>query len=464
MKIRKKKDLLIIAGCIYSSLSLTGCSGVELLQESMTVEAGESVSEDPSDYAEFSNDSLKEAAYVDLEDVKTDTVGTYQAAVVSENKEYPFTINVVDTTAPVVELAETQILTNRSKIKASEFIASVEDVSEYYVGLRNPVMELTDAEVQEDFLASQAALEGLEGEELEAAEAELDEEVAPLESWTELVADPEGLADTLELDADGQYLVELVVADASGNATVSEVVVFLDTTPPTVEGTDPVTLSFKSMLMGETTDATIIQNVKVTDNMFGDLTPYITFENMTGDGTNMVVEYSVMDYAGNQSDFSLDLTVEGVDSMQSLMQAMAGGSAGSGGGISAENVAENQTNGYHQDMAQAVLPLVNQTRESIGVGTLAWNAELEEVAKIRAQELSQKYSHERPDGTYVWALSDLPQAENAARGYSSSQSVFDGWMESTQGHREQMLNGAWTQIGIACYYDGSTYFWIQLFA
>lgn len=467
MKIRKKKDLLIIAGCIYSSLSLTGCSGVELLQESVTVEAGDTISEDPSDYAEFSNDSLKEAAYVDLEDVKTDTVGTYQAAVVSENKEYPFTINVVDTTAPEVELAVTETLTNNPKIKASDFITSVEDVSEYYVGLRNLVMEMTDAEVQTDFLTTKAALEGLEGEELEAAEAELDEEMAPLESWTELVADLEGIADTLELDADGQYRMELVVADASGNAAVSEIIVILDSTPPTVEGTDPVTLSFKSMLTGETTDATIIQNVKVTDNMFGDLTPYITFENMTGDGTNMVVEYSVMDYAGNQSDFSLDLTVEGVPSMESLMLAMAGENAGSGSGASAGSTAEAQADGFDRAKAEEAFALVNEQRTANGLAELAWDESLYELACVRAQEIVDKFSHERPDGT--WVTDSLYAAgcsngngENISRYGKSASETVNSWMGSP-GHKANICESRFNYGVMACYKKSGNYYWVNLF-
>lgn len=464
----RKRHLYIIAGCLYVSLNLTGCSSVELLQESVTVEAGDSVSEDPSDYAEFSNDSLKEAAYVDLENVKTDTVGTYQAAVVSENKEYPFTVNIVDTTAPVVELMETQILTNNSTIKADDFIDSIEDVSEYYIGLRNPVMELTDAEVREDFLSSQAALEGLEGEELEDAEAKLDEEVEALESWTELVANPEELTETLELDADGQYLVELVVADASGNATVSEVVVFLDATPPTVEGTDSVTLSFKSMLSGNTTDAMIIQNVKVDDNMFGDLTPYIVFEKMTDDGeNNMVVEYSVMDYAGNQSNFSIDVTVEGVPSMESLMLAMAGGSDGSGSGTSTEGATEVQADGFDRARAEEAFALVNEQRTANGLAALAWDESLYELACVRAQEIVGKFSHERPDGT--WVTDSLYAAgcsngngENISRYGKTASETVDGWMSSPS-HKANICESRFNYGVMACYQNNGNYYWVNLF-
>ena len=96
--ILRKRHLYIAVGCMYISLFLTGCSGTELLQDSVTVEAGESMSDDPGDYASFTSDSAKESAFVKLDGVQTDKAGTYQAAVVSGNKDYPFTVEVVDTT------------------------------------------------------------------------------------------------------------------------------------------------------------------------------------------------------------------------------------------------------------------------------------------------------------------------------------------------------------------------------
>ena len=74
-----------------------------------------------------------------------------------------------------------------------------------------------------------------------------------------------------------------------------------------------------------------------------------------------------------------------------------------------------------------------------------------------------KYSHERPDGTYFYAINSTAMGENIARGYVNAKSVFDAWMASTQGHREAILDSGYTEIGMACYCDGNSYYWVQIF-
>ena len=46
--------------------------------------------------------------------------------------------------------------------------------------------------------------------------------------------------------------------------------------------------------------------------------------------------------------------------------------------------------------------------------------------------------------------------ENLAMGYSSPQATVNGWMNS-EGHRANILNGAFTQIGMG-YVDGGHYY------
>ena len=45
----------------------------------------------------------------------------------------------------------------------------------------------------------------------------------------------------------------------------------------------------------------------------------------------------------------------------------------------------------------------------------------------------------------------------------SPEMVMDGWMRS-DGHRANILNASYTKISVSCYYDGSTYYWVQNFA
>lgn len=55
-------------------------------------------------------------------------------------------------------------------------------------------------------------------------------------------------------------------------------------------------------------------------------------------------------------------------------------------------------------IGQEVLRLLNIDREKIGVKPLAWNEDMYQCAKIRAQELIEKYSHYRPNGKHASSL------------------------------------------------------------
>lgn len=118
------------------------------------------------------------------------------------------------------------------------------------------------------------------------------------------------------------------------------------------------------------------------------------------------------------------------------------------------------------EMAQAVLDYVNQERANAGVGGLSWDDTLTGSAAIRAQEIQISWSHTRPDGSpWYTAGAQKQMGENLAYGQSSASQVVSEWMASS-GHRENILDGRYSQMGVACYYDSSTgtYYWAQHFA
>ncbi len=121
---------------------------------------------------------------------------------------------------------------------------------------------------------------------------------------------------------------------------------------------------------------------------------------------------------------------------------------------------------FNSGKAEDVLALVNAAREAEGLSALSWSSALVTSATIRAPEIVVKWSHTRPDGN-LWstAFSSNPGSigENIAKGYSSSQGVFDGWMAS-EGHRENILDSGFTKMGIACYYCNGMYYWVQHFS
>lgn len=122
--------------------------------------------------------------------------------------------------------------------------------------------------------------------------------------------------------------------------------------------------------------------------------------------------------------------------------------------------------------ANEVLRLVNAERAKKGVGALTLDTKLCSAAQIRANELTRKFSHERPDGTsYDTALKEVNAdrystwGENIAAGQESPQDVFNSWMNS-KGHRENMLDPDYKKMGLGYVYNANTdyrHFWSQIF-
>ena len=115
-----------------------------------------------------------------------------------------------------------------------------------------------------------------------------------------------------------------------------------------------------------------------------------------------------------------------------------------------------------------VIRLVNEIRQQNGLRPLAANWELSRVARYKSQDMRNNgyFSHNSP--TYgtpfqmlsAFGLSYRTSGENIAKGYASPQAVVNGWMNSS-GHRANILNASYTQIGVG-YVSGGNY-WTQLF-
>lgn len=122
-----------------------------------------------------------------------------------------------------------------------------------------------------------------------------------------------------------------------------------------------------------------------------------------------------------------------------------------------------------EEWADEVISLVNKERRKAGRSTLEKDDTLMEVAQIRAEEASEKFSHTRPDGSTCFTAFDEagfdPNAaagENLANGYSSPAAVMNGWMHSS-GHKANILSKDFSYIGVGVYKKGGTYCWAQAF-
>jgi uncharacterized protein YkwD len=101
-----------------------------------------------------------------------------------------------------------------------------------------------------------------------------------------------------------------------------------------------------------------------------------------------------------------------------------------------------------------IVMFTNHERKRHGLPPLAIDLQLVRSARQHAQwmTLNRTLQH-----------TSQPVAENIAMGYPSSESVVQGWMNSS-GHRANILNGSYRRIGVAAYQtsDGTIY-WCQQF-
>ncbi len=120
-------------------------------------------------------------------------------------------------------------------------------------------------------------------------------------------------------------------------------------------------------------------------------------------------------------------------------------------------------------MAQDVLDSVNKARKDANLKELTMdNGNMMTAAKIRAKEITVHWDHARPDGA-KWDTVFVEEGvtyncrgENLADGYTTAQSVFEGWMNSP-GHRGNIMNGQYTHISIVCFDVNGHFYWVQLF-
>ncbi|MEO0646415.1 MAG: CAP domain-containing protein [Cyanobacteria bacterium J06650_10] len=108
---------------------------------------------------------------------------------------------------------------------------------------------------------------------------------------------------------------------------------------------------------------------------------------------------------------------------------------------------------------QEVLRLTNEFRLENGRKALVLDQSLERAADVHTQNMAKKdfFSHTGKDNSKPWdRAKDLGYesgyvGENIAAGYTSAKAVVDGWINSP-GHRANMLNADFNEIGIGHYY------------
>jgi uncharacterized protein YkwD len=110
---------------------------------------------------------------------------------------------------------------------------------------------------------------------------------------------------------------------------------------------------------------------------------------------------------------------------------------------------------YATDMSvQSLLDDTNSQRGSNGLGNLGLNAQLDQAAQAKANDMVARdyWSHNTPDGQAPWTFivaagySYSTAGENLAYGFTTASDTLTGWMNSP-GHRANILNTTYQEVG-----------------
>lgn len=123
-----------------------------------------------------------------------------------------------------------------------------------------------------------------------------------------------------------------------------------------------------------------------------------------------------------------------------------------------------------EEMASEVIRLTNIERVKAGRSPLQYHAGLQRAAMVRAEEITRKFSHTRPDGTdsstalYENGVS-CSCGENIAAGQKTPEAVVRAWMNSP-GHKAAILDPDATHIGVGICKSPITgqWLWVQDFS
>lgn len=145
-----------------------------------------------------------------------------------------------------------------------------------------------------------------------------------------------------------------------------------------------------------------------------------------------------------------------------------------GNASSGDKIPEKDNTPVQSDVSQQakeVLRLVNEERAKQGLKSLTLSTTLSNIATVKSKDMAVNnyFSHQSP--TYGspfqmmqhFGVTYRSAGENIAAGQRTAQEVMTAWMNSS-GHRANILNGSYTELGVG-YYKGGSYghYWTQEF-
>lgn len=121
-----------------------------------------------------------------------------------------------------------------------------------------------------------------------------------------------------------------------------------------------------------------------------------------------------------------------------------------------------------KSVEKEVIRLTNIKRQQEGIAPLKSNWELSRVARKKSKDMhvNNYFSHTSPthgspfDMIKSYGISYKTAGENIAKGQNSASAVVEAWWDSP-GHKKNMLNPAFTEIGVGFNKAGNS--WTQMF-
>ena len=508
----KNKQFVLLGMTFLSVAGIAGCSKVELAQSTVTLELGDELSENVADYLQDPDEKILKGASLDLSAVDETKVGSYNAAVAYDGKNYPFTVEVKDTTSPQCE-AKDYIYMQPGTLTVDDLVTEIKDASETSSGI-------VSCEIKDDLAAC-------DYDDMLQEKAVVD----TTDSYDE--ADYQ---ESVQLDEEGCYEVTAQVKDSEGNFTDITLNVYADGTAPELAqnvidlDVDASGISIDDIntddaekiadMLHELPDFSNAEWAAASDAFCGDNAISYEFEqksfNLQKENPVEVlnVHCTVQDQAGNENeaDYEVMVTYTGLDAealleKTGLIMQIADTSTNNNSTSSNNNMTKSdgksnknqngeykgndtvndlgmtdaefaamfdsmtpeereafiialgegdqntttvQSGYYNSDYAQQVFAMVNQERADNGVAALTWDSSMASYSDRRAMEITTDFSHNSAGGK-------MNVGENIAKGAISPEMAMDGWMRS-DGHRANILNASYTKISVSCYYDGSTYY------
>ena len=115
------------------------------------------------------------------------------------------------------------------------------------------------------------------------------------------------------------------------------------------------------------------------------------------------------------------------------------------------------------DLEAQALAKVNEIRMANGLSAVQYSASLETTSVVRANEITTKFSHTRPDGSDWYTVNaDLQYGENLAEGYNTADEVVNAWMASPT-HKANILKPDFNTCAISTTTQNGRTYWAQEF-